>query len=1178
MSVPPSEGSTSPTNLPDEPVVGILGTAVEGRGTPEGFGISDPVDVRLTEAIAQARTLATDEESVLEFPTPMTAPVELPAPPSSSKPLVPLIGGITLVTKDEWSAWTGGKPNHTWTGLDGSIALLEHTSPNQLRPVYVSAAQKGYNFRRAGHKISFKPSDDLISFQNVVWDHLKDTGMDSIAYLKDPTDDTKMTNVIKAHARYTVQSAKLLAETQVQLYDKYDRTNDMAARTYLLASLSTELSNKVTEKLDDSDSFPVVWLQFLKSIQSTSIERFEDLRSIIKARLPSQYSGENLEQLAAHFRKDANELTTAGQYDHNLTLSMLKIFLLAGGSGNEDFRFPLRSVKQKLEQALLDIGFKDKEAANLHMQMNKLTYKDICAHAEDAYRTLFDRKEWPPARHTRDSKAPPAAFGNMATPITRAEVLNLIQSKPSTNGAGSAKKGVCHKCNKPGHWSRECPENNSKGKGRNGGGNEKPKDVKSSWKSAPPPSGAPQTKQANGKTFNWCASCKRWTTTHATATHTGSKKGADGANGGGTAINNVSLAFDPSVWTTEIKVAPSVTDVLFVLRTAVTRILPVLIVLTTYVMAIFSVPFAKTMWTSTLENFQLTMAHFNAVDWTQVNAIVRAHIMVIRPQVSQFLGTHQEALIAPLLWILMGTVVLFWLPKDFSTPPEPDSKEVTTRRHRRALKQHYRKGTRRAKAPQVGSIRSHGLHRKYPINLRSMGHYIRSNAPTLIERQQQVQLNTLHSKVATLLQRVDSLKRFTPQSSTHWTCRHCNDTIVHGPTQPCPSLRDTNRSPLESTKHGFRRCDISDAYHDAPLRPPRRRARGPPKSSSRYCPIPPSGFQGLGNHQWTSKQLQAARKMAMQVNMAKIPNGNYSTILRMALQSTDRFRESLPKTATFPVIWDSGASISITPDRKDFVGPINTPGPITQLQGIAKGLRIEGQGHVLWAMQDTLGNLRIIKVPAYLVSRIKVRLLSTTSLLQAYPEETITIEAHQLTLSGTSDAARGQLIARVNPENNLPTSDAHRSSDTPRAVAALNITLNTVHESNLNLTEAEKELLRWHHRLGHLSFRKIQFIMRTGVLSRSESHRSLHTAACQIVNPPKCAACQYGKQHQRPAPAKISSAIKDRAGVLKAENLVPGQQVSIDQFICGTKGRWNKHRTSRLQPQSHSCFASMPWN
>ena len=133
---------------------------------------------------------------------------------------------------------------------------------------------------------------------------------------------------------------------------------------------------------------------------------------------------------------------------------------------------------------------------------------------------------------------------------------------------------------------------------------------------------------------------------------------------------------------------------LFVLRTAVTRILPVLIVLLTYVMAIFSVLFAKTMWTSTLENFQSTMAYFSAVDWIQVNAIAQAHIMVVCPQVSQFLETHQVALIAPLLWLLMGAIVLFWLPKVVSTLPEPDSKEVTTCRHCHALQQHYRKVTR----------------------------------------------------------------------------------------------------------------------------------------------------------------------------------------------------------------------------------------------------------------------------------------------------------------------------------------------------------------------------------------------------------------------------------------------------------------------------------------------------
>lgn len=107
---------------------------------------------------------------------------------------------------------------------------------------------------------------------------------------------------------------------------------------------------------------------------------------------------------------------------------MMEIFLLAGGSGNKDFHFPLRATKQKLEQALLDNGFKEKSAANDHMHALKLTYKkDICKQAEDTYRTLYDCKEWPPARNVRDSKAPPAALGHIAEeskiPMTRADVL-----------------------------------------------------------------------------------------------------------------------------------------------------------------------------------------------------------------------------------------------------------------------------------------------------------------------------------------------------------------------------------------------------------------------------------------------------------------------------------------------------------------------------------------------------------------------------------------------------------------------------------------------------------------------------------------------------------------------------------------------------------------------------------
>ena len=138
--------------------------------------------------------------------------------------------------------------------------------------------------------------------------------------------------------------------------------------------------------------------------------------------------------------------------------------------------------------------------------------------------------------------------------------------------------------------------------------------------------------------------------------------------------------------------------------------------------------------------------------------------------------------------------------------------------------------------------------------------------------------------------------------------------------------------------------------------------------------------------------------------------------------------------------------------------------------------------------------------------------------------------------------------------NNLPTSLSYHYRDTIKVMDALTMVISTVDEANSNLTEPEKELICWHCHLGHIGFRKVQFLMRTGVLSQSQRNRKLHMAACKIIHPPKCAACQFGKQKQHPSPGKESSVIKDCDGVLKKDHLLPGQCMSVNHFVCNTKG------------------------
>ena len=132
------------------------------------------------------------------------------------------------------------------------------------------------------------------------------------------------------------------------------------------------------------------------------------------------------------------------------------------------------------------------------------------------------------------------------------------------------------------------------------------------------------------------------------------------------------------------------------------------------------------------------------------------------------------------------------------------------------------------------------------------------------------------------------------------------------------------------------------------------------------CHRRPQYFQGFRRKQCHTyglnpSQQRAANCIARNLNMQLASNGSdlsssplshqshhlaydalvsdiepsHQESLSTVLQSPQQFQASLPRDSSFLIIWDSGASISISPDVKDFVGPLQSPAISTRICGIS---------------------------------------------------------------------------------------------------------------------------------------------------------------------------------------------------------------------------------------------------
>lgn len=274
------------------------------------------------------------------------------------------------------------------------------------------------------------------------------------------------------------------------------------------------------------------------------------------------------------------------------------------------------------------------------------------------------------------------------------------------------------------------------------------------------------------------------------------------------------------------------------------------------------------------------------------------------------------------------------------------------------------------------------------------------------------------------------------------------------------------------------------------------------------------------------------------------------------------------KEDDMPIVIDTGASFSVSPRREDFITPLE-PSDVLSLRGLNGAVKVFGTGLVEWEVQDARGTVRKLRTKAYYVPSGNVRLFSPQVYFQANPNSTMTVSHGGLTLI-TADGV--DLHFPFQADSNLPlmlTRQCLAKQIRKRALISCGMQLSDVFgmadeasdaaylttwdDSNRNLSAAQRELLLWHQRFGHADMSLVQRLLaqpKDEHTKRIIVPRHLGASSCGT---PCCEACQYGKQKRRQP--KPTTAAKHDYGGLSSNITIPGQRVSMDQYLSTVPGR-----------------------
>ena len=282
----------------------------------------------------------------------------------SFTPIKPKMGNLEQVNATDFTPWTGGMPKVDWSELDDSCKD-QPVTPSMYRAVGSKDA-KSYQHRIKGlsKKLDSTLTTPLNTFISAFLNHMKLHGMDTITYLPDPGDSTKMCSVVTHYTRFKLDDVKAVSKAFYENeFDVYDKANDKAAQLLLANSISASLYLEVENNVLPDDTFAIMWMKVLQLIHRNTHQFFTEIENQIKACDPVTDSvcnpGQQMDKWSEHIRRLVLVLYNSGQYDHKLTETIIVHAMTAGGDGNEDWLSELRPLKKQIREKIIQIGFYD---------------------------------------------------------------------------------------------------------------------------------------------------------------------------------------------------------------------------------------------------------------------------------------------------------------------------------------------------------------------------------------------------------------------------------------------------------------------------------------------------------------------------------------------------------------------------------------------------------------------------------------------------------------------------------------------------------------------------------------------------------------------------------------------------------------------------------------------------